>query len=217
MEPVHLTEDESTGDKFLLYSTENDVKVQLQYEGDDLWMTQAQIADLFDRDVSVISRHINNILEDGELEERTSLQKVQTTTGRPATLYNLDMMISIGYRVSSKQGTLFRKWATSKLVQFATKGFVVDTERLKDPENFDHFQELRELIQEIRASESNVYKEVRRICGLCSDYHSISSKEKNLFFATIQNKLHYAVTGKTGAEIRFERADAKKPNMGLTT
>jgi hypothetical protein len=215
--PVLLSEDKETGDRFLIYSTESGLKVQLHYEGDSLWMTQAQIANLFGRDISSISRHISNILDEKELDEKTSLQKVQTTTGRPAILYNLDMIISVGYRVSSKQGTIFRKWATKKLVQFATKGFVVDVERLKDPENFDYFQELREIIRDIRASEANVYKEVRRICALCLDYQELSEQEKNLFFATVQNKLHYAVTGMTGAEIRQKRADASKENMGLTT
>ncbi|MEE9376313.1 MAG: RhuM family protein [Rhizobiaceae bacterium] len=215
-QPVRLTEDADTGDRVLIFSSEKGVEIQLRYEGESLWISQSQMAELFGRDISSISRHITNILDEEELDESTSLQKVQTTTGRPAKLYNLDMIISVGYRVSSKQGTLFRKWATSKLVQFATKGFVVDVERLKNPKGTDHFRELKELIQEIRASEANVYKEVTRICSLCSDYHSKSGKDKGMFFSIVQNKLHYAVTGMTGAEVRLERANANQDSMGLT-
>lgn len=216
-EPVHLMEDGTTGDRFLIYSTQNGPKIQLQYQNDKLWMTQAQIADLFDRDVSSISRHISNIFEEDELDEMTSLQKVQRSHGRPAILYSLDLVISVGYRVNSKQGTQFRRWATDKLVQFATKGFIVDVERLKNPEAHDHFKELREIIREIRASEANVYKEVKAICALCSDYETVDEKSKIRFFATIQNKLHYAITQMTGPEVRLNRADFKKDNMGLTS
>lgn len=214
---VVLVEDENTGDRFLLYTTEAGIQVRLAYEGDQLWMSQAQIAELFGRDISRISRHISNIFEEGELNEETSLRKAQTTQGRPSVLYSLDMVISVGYRVSSRQGTLFRKWATAKLVQFATKGFVVDSERLKSPEARDHFQDLKEIIRDIRASEYQLYKEVRRICALCSDYESLTDQDKYLFFATVQNKLHYAVTGMTGAEIRMQRADAKRDHMGLVS
>jgi len=217
IEPVRLIEDEATGDRFLLYTTDAGASVQLQYSGDSLWMTQAQIADLFGRDTSRISRHITNVLEEGELDETTSLRKAQTSHGRPATLYSLDMVISVGYRVSSRQGTVFRRWATDKLVQFATKGFVVDAERLKESEASDHFRELREIIRDIRASEANVYKEVRRICSLCSDYAAIPEQRRRAFFATVQNKLHYAVTQMTGAELRMQRADASMPNMGLAS
>ncbi|WP_035266702.1 RhuM family protein [Ahrensia sp. 13_GOM-1096m] len=217
-EPVRLTEDHTTGDRFLIYSTDKGAQVQLRYEGSGLWMTQAQIANLFGRDISVVSRHISNVLDDGELDIEGNLQKMQfANSTKPVTLYSLDMVISVGYRVASGQATLFRKWATQKLVQFATKGFVVDAERLKDPDNHDHFKELREIIRDIRASEANVYKEVRAICALCSDYEMYDDKAKNQFFATVQNKLHYAVTSMTGAEIRVNRADHRKPNMGLTT
>lgn len=215
--PVRLIGDEETGDRFLIYAAGNGVKVDIHFQGDALWMTQAQIAELFGRDVSVVSRHIANILAEEELSEETNLQKMQIASAdRPVTLYSLDMVISVGYRVSSKQATLFRRWATEKLVQFATKGFVVDAERLKAPGEADHFAELREIIRDIRASEANVYREVRRICSLCSDYQAQTEQQKNLFFATIQNKLHYAVTGMTGAEIRKARADAEAPNMGLS-
>jgi|SRR5665648_97134 len=218
VEPVHLIGDEATGDRFLIYATETGIKVELHYQGETLWMTQAQMAQLFDRDVSVISRHIANVIAEEELPEDGNLQILQISSGtRPVTLYSLDMIISVGYRVSSKQATMLRRWATDKLVQFAKKGFVVDVERLKSSDGSDHFSELLEIIRDIRASEANLYKEVRRICSLCSDYHALSDKEKNKFFATVQNKLHFAVTGFTGAEIRSQRADASKPNMGLTS
>jgi hypothetical protein len=218
VEPVHLTEDENTGDRFLIYSTSTGIKVRLRFDGDGLWMTQAQISELFGRDVSVISRHIANVLDEGELSEASNLQKVQIASStRPVILYSLDMVISVGYRVSSGQATLFRKWATGVLVQFATKGFTVDIERLKEPTERDHFRELREIIREIRASEANVYRELRDIILLCSDYASLDESRKNAFFATVQNKLLYAVTGMTAAELRVDRALASKENMGLTT
>jgi hypothetical protein len=215
-EPVQLVEDE-TGHRVLLYSTGKGIEVQLRYEGDALWMTQAQISELFGRDQSVISRHIGNILEEGELLADSNMQKVHTAQAtKPVTIYSLDMVISVGYRASSAQATLFRKWATQKLVQFATKGFVVDVERLKDPANRDYFRELRETIREIRASEANVYRELRDVVALCSDYASLPEHQKTAFFAAVQNKLLYAVTGMTAAELRVARANASEPNMGLT-
>jgi hypothetical protein len=217
-EPVHVTEDEGTGHRFLIYSTASGIKVQLQFSADSLWMTQAQMAELFGRDVSVISRHIANVIEEGELPEEGNLQKVQSAgSTRPVAIYSLDMVISVGYRVSSGQATLFRRWATDKLVQFATKGFVIDVERLRDPDERDHFRELREIIREIRASEKNVYRELREIIALCSDYSALDEHRKNAFFASVQNKLLYAVTNMTAAELRIDRADAAKPNMGLTS
>ena len=216
LEPVILQEDERTGDRFLIYGTDKGTGLDIRYVGESLWMTQAQIAETFGRDVSVISRHISNVLEEGELDEATSLQKVQTSTGRPATLYSLDMVISVGYRVSSAQATLFRRWATEKLVQFATKGFVIDSNRLKQPESADRLAELREIIRDIRSDEANVYRELRRICAMCQDYDGDSPAWRD-FYTRTQAKIVYAVTSHTPAEILQSRADAKQPNMGLTT
>lgn len=215
LEPVHLQEDESTGDRFLVYGDGASLHVEVSYVGDRLWMTQAQIAGLFGRDVSTISRHIASILEEGELDEQTSLQKVQTTLGRPATLYSLDMVISVGYRVASKPATLFRKWATDKLAQFATKGFVIDAPRLKSPENRDRIAELKEVIRDIRSDEANVYRELRSICAMCQDYDG-SSDAWHTFFRNTQAKLIYAVCSDTPAGLLQSRADSSKPNMGLT-
>ena len=216
LEPVHLQEDEATGDRFLVYGDGTGVHVEVNYAGDHLWMTQAQIADFYGRDVSTISRHIASILEEGELDEATSLQKTQTSLGRPATLYSLDMVISVGYRVASKQATLFRRWATEKLVQFATRGFVIDVARLKKPEYRDRIAELKEIIREIRADEANVYRELRSICALCQDYDG-KSREWQDFYRNTQAKLIYAVCSDTPAEVIRHRADAKQPNMGLQT
>ena len=128
-EPVRLREDAETGDRFLIYGTEKGTKVELRYEGEQLWLTQAQIAELFGRERSVITKHIKNIIDEGEVSEGGNVQKVHVASSdRPTALYSLDMVISVGYRVSSKQATMFRVWATDKLVQFATKGFVVDVE-----------------------------------------------------------------------------------------
>ena len=213
-EPVHLVEEPETGDRFLVYATDKGLRLSIQFERDSLWMTQGQIAQLFGRDVSTISRHIANVVEEGELDESASLQKVQTTTGRPATLYSLDMVISVGYRVSSSQATLFRRWATGVLVQFAKKGFVVDALRLKEPENADRIKELREIIRDIRSDEANVYRELRSICALCQDYDGSTDVARE-FYQHTQAKLVYAVTSRTPSELISSRADSAEENMGL--
>lgn len=215
-EPVHLVEDAATGDRFLIYGTDKGLRLDIRYEGETLWMSQAQIASLFGRGVSTVSRHIANVFEEGELDEAPSLQKVQTTTGRPATLYNLDVVISVGYRVSSVQATVFRRWATGILVQFARKGFVVDAPRLKQGENADRIAELREIVRDIRADEANVYRELRQICAMCQDYDG-STQAARAFYQRIQAKLVFAVTSQTPAEILMGRADHAAENMGLQT
>lgn len=213
-EPIRLIEDEETGDRFLVYSTEKGLRIDIRFEGDSLWMTQAQIGQLFGRDVSTVSRHIGNILDEGELNESGSLQKVQTTTGRPATIYSLDMVISVGYRVSSAQATLFRRWATSILVQYAKKGFVIDAARLKETGNIDRVRELREIIRDIRASEANLYAELRRICAMCQDYDGSEGASRQ-FYQHTQAKLVYAVASLTPAELINNRANHRAEDMGL--
>lgn len=217
IEPVRLTEDEATGDRFLVYGTDKGLRLDIRYDGDALWMTQAQIGQLFGRDQSVISRHIGNIIEEGELPEEGNMQKVHIAGAtRPVTLHSLDMVISVGYRVSSAQATVFRRWATGVLVQFATKGFVVDALRLKTPQSADRIAELREIIRDIRADEANVYAELRRICAMCQDYDPSSNAARE-FYTRTQAKLVYAVTSHTPAEILAARARADQPNMGLQT
>ena len=215
-EPVRLQEDEHTGDRFLIYGSETGPKVEVHYQGNELWMTQAQIANLYGRDVSVISRHINKVLSDEELAEDTYLHDMQiSTAGRPVALYSLDMVMAVGFKVSSPQAILFRRWATDKLVQFATKGFVIDAAKLKDPANADRISELREIIRDIRSDEANVYRELRSICAMCKDYDG-RSKRWHDFYRNTQAKLVYAVTSHTPAEIVRERADSRSENMGLT-
>lgn len=212
--PVELIEDPYTGDRFLIYGTEHGAQVELRYQGDTLWMTQAQIAEAFGRDVSVVSRHIFNILQEGELAEEGNLQKVQITRFKPTVLYSLDMVISVGYRVNSTQATMFRQWATEKLVRFATQGFVIDADRLKDPAARGRLAELREIIRDIRSDEKNVYRELREICAMCQDYAGDSEAWRE-FYRKTQAKLMWAVTSETPSEIVFNRVDVRQPDMGL--
>jgi hypothetical protein len=214
--PLHLLEDADTGDRFLVYESGKGARLDIRFEGETLWMTQEQIARLFGRERTVITKHISNVFEEGELDEETCVQKMHTTAGRPPVLYNLDVVISVGYRVSSTQATLFRRWATGVLVQFAKAGFVVDAERLKNPANSDRIAELRDIIRDIRSDEANVYRELKRICSLCQDYDPKSDRALT-FFQHTQAKLVYAVVSKTPSEILLERADHAAPNMGLVT
>ncbi len=215
-EPVRVFEDGDTGDRFLIYSTGKGIRAELRFDGERLWMTQAQMAQLFGRDVSVISRHIANILEEDELDESPDLHflQIKGPAGRTVTAYSLDMVISVGYRVSSAQATLFRRWATAVLVRFATSGFVIDSERLKSGGEQDRVAELREIIRDIRSSEANVYAEIRQICSLCQDYDPKSDRWRE-FYRNTQAKFCYAVTNQTPAQIVVSRADADVENMGL--
>lgn len=222
-EPVHLIEDAATGDRFLIYGTDKGVQVELRYEGETLWMTQAQIAELFQVDRSVVTKHLLNIYQDGELDPAgTSAKIAQVRTegarevNRTVEHYNLDAVISVGYRVSSAAGTQFRKWATDKLVQFATKGFVIDAEQLKSPAARDRVAELKEIIRDIRSDEANVYRELRRICAMCSDYDP-KSPAWHAFYAHTQAKFMWAVTTHTPSEMIISRANSEHENMGLRT
>ncbi|RFC68435.1 MULTISPECIES: RhuM family protein [Mesorhizobium] len=220
--PVHLVEDEKTGDRFLVYGTDKGLRLDIRYEGENLWMTQAQIAQLFGSDRSVITKHIANVYSDGELEAEATCAKIAQVrregarrVERQIEHYNLDMVISVGYRVSSAQATMFRRWATGILVQFAKKGFVVDALRLKEPESRDRVAELREIIRDIRSDEANVYRELQQICAMCQDYDG--AKAATEFFQKMQAKLVFAVTSHTPSEIVAERADHQAENMGLQT
>jgi hypothetical protein len=220
--PVHLLEDGDNGRRFLIYNSSTGVNLEILYSGEALWMTQAQAADLFGVTVASISRHIANIYEEGELERAATLTEIEIVrleggrrVARTIEHYSLDMIISVGYRVSSKQATMFRRWATDKLVQFATKGFVVDKTRLKGADSGDRIAELREIVREIRADESNVYRELRTICAMCQDYDPASTQSRD-FYMQMQAKLLFAVTSYTPAEIVRGRADAAVENMGLT-
>jgi hypothetical protein len=221
-EPVVLHEDERTGDRFLVYGTEKGVRLDIRYEAETLWMTQPQIAELFGVTRQSANTHLNNIYEEGELDRDSTCKEILQVrleggreVARKTLIHNLDAVIAVGYRVSSKQGTLFRRWATEKLVQFATKGFVVDSERLKQPDYADRVAELRDIIRDIRADEANVYREIKRICAMCQDYDG-GSEIWVEFYRNTQAKLLYAVTSHTPAEIIASRANADIPNMGLT-
>lgn len=215
-DPIDLVEDAASGNRFLVYESMSGPRLDIRFEGDTLWMTQAQIAQLFGRDQSVISRHISNVLSEGELEEESNMQKMHIANAdRPVTLHSLDMIISVGYRVSSTQATVFRKWATGILVRYARSGFVVDSSRLKAAENIDRVAELREIIRDIRSDEANVYRELKRICAMCQDYDPASPKARE-FYQKTQAKLVFAVTSRTPSELVFERSDHAAPDMGLT-
>lgn len=206
-----------TGDRFLPYVGKTGVEVSLRIGGDTFWASQAQMAEMFGISRSGVTRHIGRITAEGELPEEGNVQLMYITKGRKATkLYNLNMMISVGYRVESKQGTLFRIWATDKLVQYLTKGFVIDAPKLKEPGANDRVAELREIIRDIRASEANIYAELRRICALCTDYDP-ASDEARKFYQNMQAKLYWAVVSHTPSMVLMNRADAELPNMGLQT
>lgn len=220
--PVSLVEDGDTGDQFLIYSDGQANRIELRYEGDTLWMTQSQIAQLFDVTRQAVNNHLTNIYQDEELDRDSTCKEIlQVRTeggrevGRRTLIHNLDAIIAVGYRVSTKQGTLFRRWATETLVRFATKGFVIDARRLKRPDEVDRLAELREVIRDIRSDEANVFRELRRICALCRDY-AADSQEWRDFYRQTQAKIVYAVTSHTPAEIVRARADANQLDMGLT-
>lgn len=210
----------------ILYTTDTGtVSVQVQYEDGTFWLTQRRMAELFGVEVNTINYHLKEIYKSGELQENPTIRKIRIvqTEGareveRELDFYHLDAIIAVGYRVNSVQATQFRIWATKTLTEFVVKGFVIDKERLKQGETFgkDYFQDLLEQIREIRASERRFYQKITDIYSLSIDYDKSSLITKN-FFASVQNKLHWAISGQTAAEIVYNSADASKPNMGLTT
>ncbi len=210
----------------ILYATDTGtVSVQVQYENGTFWLTQRRMAELFGVEVNTINYHLKEIYKSGELQENPTIRKIRIvqTEGareveRELDFYHLDAIIAVGYRVNSVQATQFRIWATKTLTEFVVKGFVIDKERLKQGETFgkDYFQELLEQIREIRASERRFYQKITDIYSLSIDYDKSSPITKT-FFASVQNKLHWAISGQTAAEIVYNSADASKPNMGLTT
>lgn len=205
---------------FLFYTgPDGKLHVEVLYANETVWLTQKKMAEAFGVDVSVISRHIANVFESGELAEGGNVQKMQiANSDKPVSYYDLDVIISVGYRVNSLEATAFRKWATTVLREYMIKGFALDDERLKNGAHFgkDYFDELLERIREIRLSERRIYLKVTDIFALSSDYDKTNEIVKE-FFAFIQNKLHYAVAGNTAAGIIHSRADQKKDHMGLRT
>jgi hypothetical protein len=213
--------------ELILYRTADDaVRVEVLYESETFWLDQRRMADLFGVDVRTVSEHLRNVYTSGELVEEATLRKIRTVrtegtreVAREVSYYNLDAIISVGYRVNSAQATQFRIWATRTLREFIVKGFVLDDERLKLNRRFgkDYFDELLERIREIRASERRFYLKITDIYEQCSIDYDKHAETTQTFFRTVQNKLHWAVTGKTAAELIAERADADEPSMGLTT
>jgi hypothetical protein len=209
-------------DNFLLYtSAEGEVKLNVLLEKETIWLTQEQMSQLFDRERSVITKHIKNVFNEGELEEKSNVQNMHISgSDRPVKFYNLDVIISVGYRVKSHKGTQFRIWATKTLKEYLIKGFVLDDNRLKQGETLfgkDYFRELLERVRSIRASERRIYQQITDIFAECSLDYNPKDEITKTFYAMVQNKFHFAITGKTAAEIIFETANATKHNMGLTT
>jgi len=208
----------------VLYTSEDGkTQLHLRVDGHTVWLTQLEIAELFQTSKNNVSLHTKNIFEEGELTREATVKESLTVqiegnreVKRSIQLYNLDLILAIGYRVRSPRGTQFRQWATTHLREFIIKGFVMDDERLKNPGGWDYFDELLARIRDIRASEKRFYQKVRDLFALSSDYQ-VQRKETQLFFAEVQNKLLYAVTGHTAAELIVGRADPAQPNMALTT
>lgn len=211
--------------KFILYQTPNgEVKLSVLLKDETIWLTQKMMAELFNVGVPAINKHLSNIFESHELEENSVISILETTAtdgkNYKTKFYNLDAVISVGYRVNSSKATQFRIWATKTLKEFILKGFVLDDNRLKQGETFfgkDYFKELLERVRSIRASERRIYQQITDIFAECSiDYDPYATITKN-FYAMVQNKFHFAITGNTAAEIIYKNASAKKDNMGLTT
>ena len=214
----------SSGGEIILYSTEDGVaRIRLRAEDGTVWLSQAEMADLFATSPQNITQHIRSIYDAGEVEQEATCKdhlQVQTEGGRQVqrqiAVYRLEVILAVGYRVRSPRGTQFRRWATSTLRDYLVKGFVLDDERLAAPGEWDYFDELLERIRAIRASEKRFYQKVRDLFALSADYDG-SAEAATLFFQTIQNKLLWSVTHRTAAELISERADDTKSNMGLTT
>lgn len=212
--------------KILIYQNEKgDTKIDVYFEDDTIWMTQKNIAELYQVDIRTINEHIKNIYADNELEETSTIRKfriVRLEGSRNVTReimhYNFDMILAVGYRVRSNVGIHFRRWASGVLTEYMKKGFALNDERLRNPKEFgaDYFDELLERIRDIRASEKRLYQKVKDIFALSVDYDP-KSEAAQKFFKSVQNKLEYAATGYTAPEIIASRADAQKDNMGLTS
>ena len=213
--------------EFLLYTAPNgSIKVEVLLSNETIWLTQKRMAELFGVGVPAISKHLENIYESGELQREATLSILETVqqegrreVSRKLEYYNLDAVISVGYRVNSAQATQFRIWATQLIKDYIIKGFAMDDERLKNGQFFgkDYFKELLERVRSIRASERRIYQQITDIFAECSVDYNAKSETTRLFYAHVQDKFHFAITGNTAAEIISLNADANKPLMGMTT
>jgi len=217
-----MSEEPLPNSEIILYQTEDGrTRIQCRFENETVWLTQKLMAELFGKDVRTINEHIQNVFAEGELVADSVIRKFRITAADGKSYetrhYNLEVIISVGYRVKSARGTQFRQWTTARLSEYLLKGFTMDDERLKNPPgkgHIDYFDELLARIRDIRSSERRVYLRVREILALAADYEA-TEPETQVFFQTIQNTLHFAATGKTAAELIAERADAAQANMGL--
>ncbi|MBP1541531.1 MAG: virulence RhuM family protein [Prevotella sp.] len=210
--------DENKGNIIIYQSEDGVVRLDVRLEDKTVWLTIDQMSELFGKSRSTINEHILNIYEEGELEEDVTKRKIGISdfSTKPTNFYNLDVIISVGYRVKSIQGTRFRQWATERLHEYIVKGFALDDERLKNLGGGSYWKELLDRIRDIRSSEKVLYRQVLDLYATAVDYDPRSDTSR-LFFKIVQNKLHYAAHGHTAAEVIYERADADKPFMGLTT
>ena len=219
MGDIERLNDGNNKSEVIIYNTEDGkCKVDVRLEDDTVWLTQEQMSELFQKAKSTINEHIQNIYYDGELKLEDTMRKFGNSefSTKPTNYYNLDMIISVGYRVKSQRGVQFRIWASSILKEYLKKGFVMDDERLKNLGGGGYFKELLERIRDIRASEKVFYRQVLEIYATSIDYDP-KVEESILFFKKVQNKIHYAISGETAAEVIYNRADAEKEFMGLTT
>ena len=210
-----MTEEQNHGE-IIVYQTENgQTHVDVRFENETVWLSQAQMATLYRRDRTVIGRHIRNIFRENELDEKSNVQNLHFAhSDKPISFYSLDVIIAVGYRIKSPQGTQFRQWATSHLKEYLIKGFTMDDERLKNLGGGDYWKELLDRIRDIRSSEKVMYRQVLDLYATSIDYDP-KSTETTRFFKIVQNKLHFAAHGHTAAEVIYQRADAEKPFMGL--
>jgi hypothetical protein len=206
-----------SNNQILMYQTDNgELQIEVIYKGESVWLTQKQMAKLFNTDQSGVARHIKNIYHTDELREDSTMQKLHNAnSAKPVKYYNLDVIISVGYRVNSYRGTQFRMWATQKLREYIIKGFVMDDNRLADGQS-NYFDELIERVRDIRTSERNFYEKVKDLFRMSIDYN-VQTESAQEFYATVQNKFHYAIHEHTSAELIAERIDSAKDNMGLTS
>lgn len=202
----------------IIYQTEDGLtKIDVSFENDTVWLSKSQMAELFQRDRSVISKHIKNVFNEGELSQKSNVQNLHiANSDKPVDFYSLDVIISVGYRVKSQRGVQFRIWATNILKEYIRKGFAMDDDRLKELGGGGYFKELLERIRDIRASEKVFYRQVLEIYATSVDYNP-TAEVSIRFFKRVQNKIHYAVSGETAAEVIYHRADAEKDFMGLMT
>ena len=210
-----MTEEQSHGEVIVYQTVDGQTHVDVRFENETVWLSQAQIATLYQRDRTVIGRHIRNIFFENELDEKSNVQNLHFAhSDKPISFYSLDVIIAVGYRIKSPQGTQFRQWATSRLKEYMTKGFTMDDERLKKLGGGNYWKELLDRIRDIRSSEKVMYRQVLDLYATSIDYDP-KSTETTRFFKIVQNKLHFAAHGHTAAEVIYQRADAKKPFMGL--